>query len=102
MTKILQAKKRGSKSVVRREVVRLVTAGTLTEEGLLEARVNNYLAAFGQTRNEESPALAWVIYRQVAHIFAGTFDAIQGRLAGDAARITSTGQFATRETASFD
>src|ERR1700733_7044209 len=40
-----EAKKRGSKSVVRREVVRLVTPGTLTEESLLEARSANMLAA---------------------------------------------------------
>ena len=33
-----EAKKRGGKSVVRREVVRLVTPGTLTEDALLEAR----------------------------------------------------------------
>ena len=78
-----EAKKRGSKSVVRREVVRLVTAGTLTEEGLLEAGGNNYLAAFGQTRQEESPALAWVdMSTGDVQIFAGTFEAIQGRLAG--------------------
>ena len=38
-----EAKKRGSKSVVRRDVVRLVTAGTLTEDTLLDARRNNYL-----------------------------------------------------------
>ena len=78
-----EAKKRGSKSVVRREVVRLVTAGTLTEEGLLEAGVNNYLAAFGHTRQEESPALAWVdMSTGDVQIFEGTFEAIQGRLAG--------------------
>src|SRR5690606_40320529 len=29
-----EAKKRGSKSVVRREIVRIVTPGTLTEDGL--------------------------------------------------------------------
>ena len=40
-----EAKKRGYKAVVRREVVRLVTAGTLTEETLLEAKRNNYIAA---------------------------------------------------------
>ena len=40
-----EAKKRGAKSVVRREVVRLVTAGTLSEDALLEARQNNFLAA---------------------------------------------------------
>ena len=40
-----EAKKRGSKSVVRRDVVRLVTPGTLTEETLLDARSRNYLTA---------------------------------------------------------
>ena len=40
-----EAKKRGSKSVVRREIVRVVTPGTLTEDGLLDARGANRLAA---------------------------------------------------------
>src|SRR6185312_14935294 len=40
-----EARKRGSKSVVRRELVRVVTPGTLTEDGLLEARGANRLAA---------------------------------------------------------
>jgi len=53
-----EARKRGSKSVVARDVVRLVTPGTLTEESLLEARRHNYLAAFAQVRDEG--ALAWV------------------------------------------
>ncbi|MCE8418890.1 DNA mismatch repair protein MutS, partial [Rhodovulum sulfidophilum] len=53
-----EAKKRGSKSVVRRDVVRLVTPGTLTEESLLEARRHNFLAAFAEVRGEA--ALAWV------------------------------------------
>ena len=44
-----EAKKRGSKSVVRREVVRLVTPGTLTEDALLEARASNLLAALGRS-----------------------------------------------------
>lgn len=52
-----QAKKRGHKSVVRREVVRLVTPGTLTEESLLDARRHNFLAAFAELREEA--ALAW-------------------------------------------
>ncbi len=52
-----EAKKRGSKSVVKRDVVRLVTPGTLTEEALLEARRNNYLAAYAQVR--DAGALAW-------------------------------------------
>ena len=53
-----EAKKRGSKAVVKRDVVRLVTAGTLTEETLLDARSNNYLAALA--RAEGNLALAWV------------------------------------------
>jgi DNA mismatch repair protein MutS len=52
-----EAKKRGSKSVVRREVVRLVTPGTLTEDSLLEARRHNYLEDFAEVR--EAGALAW-------------------------------------------
>lgn len=52
-----EAKKRGSKSVVAREVVRVVTPGTLTEDQLLAARRHNYLAALARTGNEY--ALAW-------------------------------------------
>jgi DNA mismatch repair protein MutS len=40
-----EAKRRGSKAVVRRDVVRLVTPGTLTEDSLLDARTRNYLTA---------------------------------------------------------
>ncbi len=53
-----EAKKRGSKSVVARDVVRLVTAGTLTEDALLDARRHNYLAALAQ--GEGLTALAWL------------------------------------------
>ena len=53
-----EAKKRGNKSIVKRDVVRLVTPGTLTEESLLEARRHNYLAAFAEVR--DGHALAWV------------------------------------------
>ena len=54
-----EAKKRGAKSVVRRDVVRLVTPGTLTEDTLLEARKNNYLAALARVKADDSLALAW-------------------------------------------
>ena len=53
-----EAKKRGYKSVVKREVVRLVTPGTLTEDSLLDARRHNFLAAYAMVRDEG--ALAWV------------------------------------------
>ncbi|HEY4139915.1 MAG TPA: DNA mismatch repair protein MutS, partial [Pseudolabrys sp.] len=60
-----EAKKRGSKSVVRRDVVRLVTPGTLTEDTLLEAKRNNYLLAIARARlssaDEESRfGLGWI------------------------------------------
>lgn len=46
-----EAKKRGSKSVVKREIVRLVTSGTLTEEVLLDSRRNNYLLAIADGKD---------------------------------------------------
>src|SRR5207253_839532 len=49
-----EAKKRGSKSVVRRDVVRLVTSGTLTEDSLLDARRNNYLVALVRARTSSA------------------------------------------------
>jgi DNA mismatch repair protein MutS len=59
-----EAKKRGSKSVVRRDVIRLVTPGTLTEDTLLDARRNNYLLALARARGsaeaESRFALAWI------------------------------------------
>ncbi|GAA0270163.1 DNA mismatch repair protein MutS [Alteraurantiacibacter aestuarii] len=46
-----EAKKRGgSKALVRRDIVRFVTAGTLTEEALLEPRRANILAAVAELR----------------------------------------------------
>ena len=54
----LDAKKRGPKSVVKREVVRLITPGTLTEESLLDSSSNNFLLAFSEIRSEG--AIAWV------------------------------------------
>ena len=55
-----EAKKRGSKAVVRREIVRLVTPGTLTEDTLLDARAHNYLAALAVLRGGAELGLAWV------------------------------------------
>ncbi len=45
-----EAKKRGAKSVVQRGVIRLVTAGTLTEDSLLDAKRNNYLVAVARAK----------------------------------------------------
>jgi len=52
-----EARKRGGRALVHREVVRLVTPGTLTEDSLLDARRHNYLAAWAEVREEA--ALAW-------------------------------------------
>ncbi len=43
------AKKRGPKAVVRRDVVRLVTPGTLTEDALLVSGSNNFLVAMARS-----------------------------------------------------
>jgi DNA mismatch repair protein MutS len=58
-----EAKKRGSKSVVRRDVVRLVTPGTLTEDTLLDASRNNYLLAVARAKGSADDSrfgLAWI------------------------------------------
>jgi DNA mismatch repair protein MutS len=60
-----EARKRGTKSVVKRNVVRLVTPGTLTEDTLLDARRNNYLLAIARARlssvgEDARFALAWI------------------------------------------
>ena len=58
-----EARKRGGKSVVRRDVVRLVTRGTLTEDSLLDAKRNNYLLALARARassGDDRFALAWI------------------------------------------
>ncbi|QLH69719.1 DNA mismatch repair protein MutS [Rhodopseudomonas palustris] len=54
---------RARKSVVRRDVVRLITPGTLTEDTLLDARANNYLLAIARVRGSAGAdriGLAWI------------------------------------------
>src|SRR6202167_1070327 len=58
-----RARARANKSVVRRDVVRLVTPGTLTEDTLLDARANNYLLALARARGSAGSdrlGLAWI------------------------------------------
>ena len=54
-----EAKKRGYKAIVNREVVRLVTPGTITEEALLSSSQAHYLACLDVSRNNIA-ALAWL------------------------------------------
>lgn len=53
-----EARKRGAKSLVRRDIVRIISAGTLTEENLLDARSSNWLAAACPVDGQVG--LAWV------------------------------------------
>jgi len=53
-----EAKKRGAKAVVMREVKRVVTPGTITEDALLDARRNNFLAAAAMAGGELG--LSWI------------------------------------------
>ncbi|WP_336801251.1 DNA mismatch repair protein MutS [Kaistia sp. MMO-174] len=84
-----EAKKRGGKSVVKRGVVRLVTPGTLTEDTLLEAGRNNYLASVARLRGgavdgSDRFAIAWI------DISTGDFrlaETDQLRLSADIARV---------------
>ncbi|HTH29380.1 MAG TPA: DNA mismatch repair protein MutS [Sphingobium sp.] len=53
-----EAKARGGKSLVARAIVRFVTAGTLTEESLLDSRRANMLAAVGEAGGRLAVAAA--------------------------------------------
>lgn len=53
-----EARKRGSKAVVRREIVRILTPGTVTEDALLEARAASALAAVGLAAGGQEAGLA--------------------------------------------
>jgi DNA mismatch repair protein MutS len=57
-----EAKKRGHKAVVRREVTRVITPGTILEERLLPNKNTNYLCALANSpqNNSAAIALAWV------------------------------------------
>ena len=55
-----EAKKRGHKSVVRRDIVRTVTPGTILEDTLLEPGSNNFLASGVVLSGGEAAAIAWV------------------------------------------
>ncbi|HMQ20654.1 MAG TPA: DNA mismatch repair protein MutS, partial [Sphingopyxis sp.] len=66
-----EAKARGgSKALVARAIVRFVTAGTLTEEALLEGRSANRLAALAEVGSEGAVAIA------AADISTGRFEVV--------------------------
>jgi DNA mismatch repair protein MutS len=76
-------KARGSKALVERAIVRLVTPGTLTEEALLESASANWLAAIGRAGDE------WAI--AAADISTGRFELTAcgpGELSAELARLS--------------
>ncbi len=77
-----EAKKRGARAIVRREVVRLVTPGTITEDSLLEPGRHNYLAAVARIRAGGDMAVAWAdISTGDFHVAAIAADALAATLA---------------------
>ena len=79
-----EAKRRGAKSVVARDVVRLITPGTLTEDSLLDSKARNYLAAITAFKGSGDMALAYV------DISTGELAVVvtdEGRLGADLARL---------------
>ena len=77
-----EARKRGSKAVVRRDVVRLVTPGTLTEDSLLDAKARNYITAIyrapggSQTSVAEGDALVALASLDIS---TGEFGSVRSR-----------------------
>jgi DNA mismatch repair protein MutS len=83
-----EARKRGPKAVVRREVVRLVTPGTLTEESLLDARAHNFLTAIFRAPAGEAGGAAFALASldiSTGELLAATVSG--GDLAGELARL---------------
>ncbi len=77
-----EAKKRGAKSVVNRAIVRVVTAGTLTEEALLDSRSANWLVAVAKAGDRYGIAAADVSTGrfELASVMPGALDAELARL----------------------
>ncbi|MEG3146452.1 DNA mismatch repair protein MutS [Sphingomonas sp. RT2P30] len=72
-------KARGSKALVNRAIIRFVTAGTLTEEALLDARTANWCVAIGEAAGGVAIA--------AADISTGRFEVIEADAAGLAAEL---------------
>jgi DNA mismatch repair protein MutS len=80
-----EARRRGSKSVVKRDVTRLITPGTITEETLLDVASGNHLAALAWLKGADELALSW------CDVSTGDFAVTvtdRARLAADLARLS--------------
>jgi len=93
-----EARKRGgSKALVTRGIVRVVTAGTLTEEALLDARAANWCVAIGEAGG--SVALA------AADVSTGRFELIEtstANLATELARLNPAETIAAEDSGYVD
>ena len=78
-----EAKARGSKALVARAIVRYVTAGTLTEETLLDSRRDNMLVALAQTGGEGASEIGIA----AADISTGRFETLTLRFSDLAAEL---------------
>ena len=94
-------KKRGGKGPLPRAVVRLVTAGTLNEDGLLSPEQNNFLASIGIAGGEM--ALAWAdMSTGLFQVQAVTNDALEGQVARlQPAELIWSNRFDTHELGVF-
>ena len=82
-----EAKKRGAKSVVRRDVTRLVTPGTITEETLLDPARPNAFAALARARGLDG---GWLYGLACVDISTGAFTVVEraeADLSGELARL---------------
>ncbi|MBN8813924.1 MAG: DNA mismatch repair protein MutS [Sphingomonas sp.] len=90
-----EAKKRGgSKALIARAIVRVVTAGTLTEEALLDARAANWCVAIGEA--------AGAIAVAAADVSTGRFELVEtdaGGLAAELARLSAAEVIASEGSA---
>lgn len=87
-----EAKKRGATAIVKRDVIRIVTAGTLTEDSLLNARRHNFLTAIVPGATEYGVAWADMstgnFYTQTAS--AQTLNAVLARVESSEILVSET------------
>jgi len=79
-----EARKRGAKSVVRRDVTRLVTPGTITEDALLDPSRANTLVAIARVRAPDGP---WIYGIAALDISTGAFELAEAMPEGLAAEL---------------
>jgi DNA mismatch repair protein MutS len=82
-----EAKKRGAKSVVKRDVIRLITPGTLTEDSLLDASSSNYLAAIARVKSGDEGQLYGLSWLELSTGDYGVLALDHLRLGAELARI---------------